>query len=414
MGTGARRHYGGGRRARRLRSMSSALAIALTSVLALATAAPAPVLPVPARAAGESARQLVLPRPTGPERIGTVSLHLVDRSRPDPWVPSESAREIMVQLWYPASDVRRHPRAPWVSPGVAERINPPGSPVILPVTHAYADAPVRPGRHPVVLYSPGFGLERTASTALVEELASRGYIVVTIDHTHDAQRVEFPGGRIATHAIPPPTGPDDDGAQVINTAREARVADTRFTLDRLTAINRGHNPDEERRRLPRGLKGALDLARIGMFGHSLGGATAAETMYEDRRVRAGLNMDGSLSGAVIAGGLRRPFALMSSDGHGRADDESWLAIWPHLRGPRYDLQLAGSGHMSFTDLQVLLPQAGLPAEDLVPGYGTINGSRSITVQRAYVLAFFDRYLRNGNGHLLAGPSRRYPEVRFTP
>jgi len=387
--------------------MRSALVIALTSVLALSTAAPATALP--ARAAAEPATQLVLPRPTGAERIGTVSLHLVDRSRPDPWVPSEPAREIMVQLWYPASDVRRHPRAPWVSPGVAERFNPPGSPVILPVTHAYADAPVQPGRHPVVLYSPGFGLERTASTALVEELASRGYIVVTIDHTHDAQFVEFPGGRIATQAIPPPTGPDDDGEQVINTARETRVADTRFTLDRLAAINRGQNPDEERRRLPRGLRGALDLARVGMFGHSLGGATAAETMYEDPRVRAGINMDGTLSGAV-----RRPFALMSSDGHGRADDETWLAIWPRLRGPRYDLQLAGSGHMSFTDFQVLLPQAGIPAEDLVPGYGTINDTRSITVQRAYVLAFFDRYLRNGNGHLLAGPSRRYPEMRITP
>jgi len=388
--------------------MRSALAIALTSVLALSTAA------LPARAASEPTTQLVLPRPTGPERIGTVSLHLVDRSRPDPWVPSERAREIMVQLWYPAGDVRGHPRAPWVSPGVAERFNPPGSPVVLPVTHAYADAPVQPGRHPVVLYSPGFGLERTASTALVEELASRGYLVVTIDHTHDAQLVEFPGGRIATQAIPPPTGPDDDGEQVINTARETRVADTRFTLDRLAAINRGHNPDEERRRLPRGLKGALDLARVGMFGHSLGGATAAETMYEDPRVRAGINMDGSLSGAVVAGGLRRPLALMSSEGHGRADDETWLAIWPRLRGPRYDLQLAGSGHMSFTDFQTLLPQAGFPAEDLEPGYGTINGARSITVQRAYVLAFFDRYLRGGSGNLLAGPSRRYPEMRFTP
>lgn len=42
------------------------------------------------------------------------------------------------------------------------------------------------------------------------------------------------------------------------------------------------------------------------------------------------------------------------------------------------------------------------------------GSRSITVQRAYVLAFFDRHLRDGNGHLLAGPSRRYPEMRLTP
>lgn len=406
--------------------MRSAFVIALTSALALSIAAPAaarpaqpvqplqPTLPARAQRAAEPATRLVLPRPTGRERIGTVSLHLVDRSRPDPWVPSEPAREIMVQLWYPAAGVHRQQRAPWVSPGVAELINPPGSPLILPTTHAYEGAPVKPGRHPVVLFSTGFGLERTASTALVEELASRGHVVVTIDHTHEARFVEFPGGRIATQAIPPPTGPDDDGSEVIAKALEARVADTRFTLDRLAELNRGRNPDAERRRLPRGLTGTLNLARVGMFGHSLGGATAAEAMFTDRRIRAGLNMDGSLFGKVLTGGLDRPLALLSSDGHGRADDESWLAIWPHLRGGRFDLQLVGSGHLSFSDFQVLLPQAGVPAEELEPALGTIDGTRSVTVQRAYVVAFFDHYLRGGSGRLLAGPSRRYPEMRFTP
>jgi alpha-beta hydrolase superfamily lysophospholipase len=38
----------------------------------------------------------------------------------------------------------------------------------------------------VVLYSPGAGDPRTWETALVQDLASRGYVVVTIDHTYDA------------------------------------------------------------------------------------------------------------------------------------------------------------------------------------------------------------------------------------
>ncbi|WP_460492806.1 alpha/beta hydrolase [Dactylosporangium cerinum] len=155
---------------------------------------------------GTAVRRLVLPDPTGPHRIGTVSLHLVDRSRPDPWVPAETVRELMVQVWYPARDARRLPWAPWVSPAFGALINPPGSGYELPLTHARTGAPALPGHRPVVLYSPGFGVERTAGTAVVEELASHGYIVVTIDHTHDSPLVEFPDGRVATSAVPPPTG----------------------------------------------------------------------------------------------------------------------------------------------------------------------------------------------------------------
>jgi predicted dienelactone hydrolase len=380
--------------------------------LVVALLAPPEVARAEAPAPGGTVR-LVLPAPTGHRPLGTVSLHLVDRSRVDPWVPAGNGRELMVQVWYPARDHRPGPPAPWVSPAMAARLAPPGSPLELPVTHARAGVPVAAGRFPVVLYSPGFGVERTASTAIVEELASHGYVVVTIDHTHDSPLVEFPGGRVALHAVPPPASPDDE-RRIIAKALAARVADTRFVLDRLAGIARGSNPDAEHRPLPRGLGGALDLERIGMFGHSLGGAAAAQLMHEDRRVDAGVNLDGSMSGAVLDAGLDRPFLLMSSDGHDRHTDESWTTFWAGLRGPRHELQLRASGHMSFTDYPVLLPQSGVPPQDLVADFGTIDGPRSVLVQRVYVLAFFDRYLRHRGGWLLAGPSARYPEMRFVP
>ena len=49
---------------------------------------------------------------------------------------------------------------------------------------------------------------------------------------------------------------------------------------------------------------------------------------------------------------------------------------------------------------------------MVPAFGTINGRRAVTVERVYLRAFLDRYLRHGNGALLAGPSPCYPEMRF--
>jgi hypothetical protein len=83
---------------------------------------------------------------------------------------------------------------------------PPGS-VQVPLTHGRVDAPVNRdgGGRPLALYSPGLGGNRDSSTVLVEQLVSRGYVVATIDHTHDASQVEFPDGRGRGSAVPPIT-----------------------------------------------------------------------------------------------------------------------------------------------------------------------------------------------------------------
>ncbi|GIH93430.1 alpha/beta hydrolase family protein [Planobispora siamensis] len=365
--------------------------------------------------------RLTLPEPTGPHRIGTLALHLVDHSRRDPWKPAKAARELMVQLWYPARSVTGHPRAPWLSPGVAAlqlRGLPTGT-VRLPDSHGHLGAPVdrlRGGRA-VVLFSHGFGADRASGTALVEDLVSHGYVVAAIDHTYDAGAVEFPGGRVETHAASsPPPDFDDPENPVATKAVAARQADVRFVLDRLGALNRGQHVPPGRRTLPEGFKGALDLSRVGVFGHSLGGATSAAAMHADARIRAGVNLDGAMFGPVLRTGLDRPFLLVGSSGHGRDNDRSWAALWPRLRGWRLQLQLQGSAHSSFTDLQVLLRQhsLGLPPEQIDEMIGTIDGPRSVLIQRIYLRAFFDRHLLGSPSRLLAGPSPRWPEMRFVP
>ncbi len=65
--------------------------------------------------------QLTLPVPAGPYRIGTVSLHLVDHSRRDPWLAAAQPRELMVSVWYPARDDGRYPWAPWMPRAAGER-----------------------------------------------------------------------------------------------------------------------------------------------------------------------------------------------------------------------------------------------------------------------------------------------------
>jgi hypothetical protein len=75
--------------------------------------------PAPAAHAGPDATpRLSLPAPTGPHRVGTTSLHLVDDSRTDQLAPTPRVRELMVRLWYPAAQSRQ-PAAAYLTPGVA-------------------------------------------------------------------------------------------------------------------------------------------------------------------------------------------------------------------------------------------------------------------------------------------------------
>jgi dienelactone hydrolase len=373
---------------------------------------------VPATAA-TTPLQLTLPAPTGPHQIGTVSLHLVETGRPDPWVAGRT-RELMITLWYPARHADRYPTAPYMEPGAWASFEHnrgiPADAVVVPQTAGRAGAPVdrRPGGLPVILYSPPSTGDRAVNTTLVEDLASRGYLVATIDHTYSDDEVQFPDGRVALRALPA-----QQTRQQFTDEIAERDKDARFVLDDLTAIDHGHNPDAEHRALPAGLRGALDLNRVGMFGHSLGGATTAQTMLDDTRIRAGINMDGGLAQSPVAtAGLDRPFMLLASEGNTRDLIRDWGSFWNASTGWKRDFQLLGSRHFSYSDAEVVFPQTasamGLTPDQLAAIIGTIDPARAITIESTYVDAFFDLHLRHHDEHLLDGQSTAFPEMLFQP
>ncbi|MFC0627617.1 alpha/beta hydrolase family protein [Kribbella deserti] len=373
-----------------------------------------------------------LPKPTGKSAIGSTELHLIDRSRPNPWT-NAGKRELMTTVWYPAVPGANGPRAPYAPAKVAPLLAADLTQFLqLPAdrldyatvrTHARTGVPAL-GRHPVVLYSPGFGTSRLLGTNQVEELVSRGYVVVTMDHPGEAP-VEFPGGRVHPVQLPP------DPAGMIKKAMGIRGADTRFVLDELERLAAGRNPDVNGRALPRGLGRALDLRRIGMFGYSAGGFAAAETMLVDRRLDAGVNLDGTMMydlqtqelSPVAKLGLDRPFLLFGADKHTHLpipghplDDPAWTSFWWHQRGWKLDLNIPQGTHGSFADYQFSLPGLaranGLPAETVTEALGKVDPAGSVRAQRAYLGAFFERFLKGRPQPLLWGPSPAHPEVRF--
>lgn len=387
----------------RRNALGAALAAAVTlpiGVASRASASPPTAGPL----------QLRLPAPTGPFPVGTVSLHLVDRSRPDPLAGPGRYRELMASVWYPAGDIGRYPRARWAPAAVVRVLLTSAGfdadVAVAPLTAGHEGAPVRRtgGRWPVVVFSHGAHDHRADNTIVVQELASHGYVVVTVDHTDDAFS-EFPDGRVIVplrdpeHAL----GPEDF------------ARDIRFVLDRVEDLDAGCNPDAEHRALPAGLRGALDLHRIGAFGWSKGATATARVMYADRRVRAGLSLDGPMQ-PVMTGELDRPFMLMTAE-FTRAGEPSVAEFWSHLRGWRLNVQADGAIHSSYGDYQVLIPQlaaaVGMSDEELRGWIGTLDPARAVRIQQAYPLAFFDLHLRR-RGRLLDGPSPAFPEVTFIP
>ncbi|SDH76081.1 Platelet-activating factor acetylhydrolase, isoform II [Sinosporangium album] len=380
------------------------------------------------------------PKLTGRHGLGRTTLHLVDHDRPDPWKP-DRPRELMATITYPAASVKQFHRAPWLSKPVADLIDKTLDPTTTPPgvidwaairAGSHIDAPVKRPRHglPVILVSGGYPSAREFNTALVEGLADRGYAVVTVDHTYESPVVEFPGGRVEY-------GPEHISIDPVTMKKtiDARVADISFLLDALSALGSKHP------RLPYGLRDGLNLSKVGMVGHSYGGYAAGESMYNDPRILAGVNLDGIMAhglvepyelGNVAEHGLDRPFMLIGAqfvhpetgevydinhlpDGPG---NPSWREFWVNQRGWKRDFTLIGSAHNSFDDSQWLFPQLiralRLPPHTYAQRIGRIDPARSIAVQHTYIAAFFNHHLRGRGGQLLNGPSRKHPEMRFVP
>ncbi len=389
----------------RRRAISMALGL-LGCLLIVLVALPPLLLPIP--------HDLPL---TGPYRVGTVTLHWVDTTRSEIYSGrANEPRELMAQIWYPAEAAATATTTPWLDhvevlgPALAARLNLPSyflDHLKYVNTQSYRDAPVSSAeaQYPALLFSHGWGGFRAQNTHQAEDLASHGYIIAAIDHPYDAAATVFPDGRVALHndailsASTSPTELQLAAAQLV----QQRAGDLAFVLDQLTALNAAD---------PAGrLTGRLDLSRVGVFGHSMGGGTTIEFCAHDARCQAALTMDAYLppvSTDVYTNGLRQPFLSMFSERWPTAENNRLFDRLFHAPGgAAYDAIIAGTAHYDFSDIPSLTPIA-----PLLGLKGPLSAERVTRIIDAYSLAFFDRYLKQLPTPLLDGPATTYPEVQF--
>jgi dienelactone hydrolase len=365
--------------------------------LAIATALTVALVSTPAASADPTT--LSLPAPTGRQPVGVTSLYMKDTARPDPWVESVPYRELMVSVFYPTAathGAKKQYMTPTESERYMSRLDLPDIPLDVMSTvrtSAVVDARPTGRRHsaPFVVLSPGWTQPRATLTSWAEDLASHGYVVAVIDHTYENRAQTFPDGRVTDCAA----CEVDDLPGFWEKMAQGRAADTSFVLDQLTRSKKFD---------------LIDPKRIGMTGHSAGGAITTQAMLADSRIRAGIDVDGSVHVPIPDSGLSRPFMFMGSTDfyvpgqQGPYDD--WETDWQHLTGWKRWIMSAGTVHASYTDLGVLADQLGIDLD------ASVSGERAVAITRAYVRAFFDLHLRCKPQPLMAAPSPAYPEVTF--
>jgi alpha-beta hydrolase superfamily lysophospholipase len=382
-------------------------------------------------------RAFVLPAPTGQLPVGTTSWFVVDRTRRESFMSGDAPRSVEVVAWYPtsAAATARSARAPYLREGsieaetFAKAMGKPGvfDHLAAVQTHSVTDAPPsgQAASLPLLLFSHGYTGPLSAYAALLEDLASHGYIVLSVGHSYEAVAVRKPDGSVATmldssgamrqrilDVLTEWRDEDSTMARVTRAPTESEqlqilkayisgvpkteavinrwVADNRFVLDQFARSAAGIAGELRRR---------ADLTRIGVFGHSMGGVVAGEFCLVDERCRAGLNLDGiPQSGSMIGSRMPRPFMMVYSARPGRLGASD--VIYRRAASPYYRVDVDGTRHIDFSDMIFWggpLKAAGAS--------GNIAPERAVEATRLIVRQYFDQELRGVPSPLLKGTLR---------
>ena len=366
-----------------------------------------------------------LPKPTGPFPVGRVLYDWADDATPDTLAPVRGRkRELLVWIWYPAM---RQPTAmtddylpAYLRAAVERDLGLLLGKFLtrdLSKVHGHslrnADLSPREQAYPVVIMRAGASAEVWNYSTLAEDLASHGYVVVGFDAPYRTRVVAFPDGRVITRT--PENNPElclgqKEEAPCVNRLLAAWTADIAFVLDRLKQLNASDASGK--------FTGRLDMTRVGVFGHSFGGAAAALFCHEDARCKAGIDIDGAPYGSVIQAGIDRPFMFILSDHSHETDPESRQilaniqAIYDRLPADgRLRIMIRGANHFTFSDDGALLKSHLLLRTLRMLGILGIDGRRQLAVTTYCVHSFFDAYLK-GTGSTRPGiPSPLYPEIQ---
>jgi predicted dienelactone hydrolase len=365
----------------------------------------------------------MLPAPTGVFQVGRAIYDWTDDARLNPYSPAAGTKqELAVWFWYPAAVTPATKTAEYLPAYWRSAVEQHEGFVLSRLlsrdlarvkSHSWSDADVssQQRNYPVVILRAGGGALSSDYTSLAEDLASHGYVVVSIDAPYRTVVTAFADGRVLTRNAQSDFDnmPYAAAEKAATQAMGVWIEDLKFTLRRLRELN-ANDPSGR-------FTGKLDLQKVGIVGHSLGGATAAQFCHDDPQCKAGIDIDGIPFGSVVQESLTQPFFFILSDHRKERGPEAPIveakmeSIYNKLPSTaRWQVMIEGANHFTFSDQMFTKSPVMIMALQTFGPMGRLEKRRGLEVADACVHTFFDVYLKGASAGQLTALPARYPEV----
>ena len=319
--------------------------------------------------------QINLPKPTGPYAVATATFTYTDENRVETFTNTGESCKVNVKFWFPQDAA---------------------------------------GTYPLVLFSHGTGGIKSSNTSTFMELASHGYVVGSLDHPYhslftigaDGKFVRIDGAywqeymSVVNHTVDAATR-----YQLTQKWLALRAADMNFVIDTILAQAKESNAAAVYR--------LIDPAKIGVFGHSLGGGESGQVARLRSDISAVINLDGDLHGEYVAfvdgnevlndQPFPAPLLNIYADDMQRAlatiPNAADVVAAEHARATApagYVVYLPGTNHFSVTDLPLASPFMVALMTSVVPGAAGGGADPAATIEKmnGIILQFFNVYLKD--------------------
>ncbi len=311
------------------------------------------------------------PEITGEYNVVTSSYTFTDKSRIETFTDTGENRKLNVQFWYPEK---------------------------------------AQGKYPLIVFSHGaFGV-KMSNTSTFMELASNGYVVCSIDHSYHAAGTIDTDGNLTIGSTEFMQEVVDANSDIYSEKEEfalfskwmdLRTDDINFIID--TILTNTENNRAE-------VYSLIDTNKIGLIGHSLGGAASAQLGREREDIDAVINLDGSMLGEYRSNGdgeiviNEEPYPLPLLNFYSEyvmnelIDNPEY--VYPNkyissISPKAFEICIRGSNHMSYTDLPLFSPLLENQLSSISGGSSKANVDKyyCIETMNKLVLEFFNCYVK---------------------
>mgnify|MGYP001791339805 CR=1 FL=1 len=352
-----------------------------------------------------------LPKTTGSYKVGTQDLFLKTNREEVITSTTTDKRELTIKVWYPSND-NRETKDYYIDKagryGFAKKYGFPNSTfnyLDKIEIEVYKNINVAEERFPVLIFSHGYHSKANGYYALLSEIASHGFIIFAINHTYESTGSHFPDDSMkyfsyefahkiekdSWNTIEPSIKSFQQNMTFENRHPIVRKSLTSYfvkdiikrwaeDINSVTAKLNEYNSEGF-------FENRLDLNKIGVFGHSRGGAAAGEALLVNNKIKAGANLDGVQWGQIVDTTFQKPFLFLSSDWPEKHPNYNKHAYINKSTSYFYDAKILQSGHSNFMDIPFMIPLQSINES------GNINPELAINISRKLVIAFFKKHLK---------------------